>query len=86
MYNFEYFVPTKIHFGQGEIEKLSELKESGFRVLLCYGGGSIKKTGIYDKAMAILNDAGLAVFELSGIEPNPRINTVRNSSCQYGRK
>lgn len=42
-----------------------------------YGGGSIKKNGLYDTAMKILKDAGLTVFELSGVEPNPKIETVR---------
>jgi len=46
-------------------------------VLLVYGGGSIKKMGLYDKAMSILKEAGLEVFELPGIEPNPRIQSVR---------
>ena len=77
MYNFTYSVPTRIHFGKGQISHLNELRESGEKVLLCYGGGSIKKNGIYDDAMKIMKDAGLTVFELSGVEPNPRIETVR---------
>ncbi len=77
MYNFTFYVPTVIHFGEGQISHLSELRESGTKVLLCYGGGSIKKNGIYDKAMEIMTGAGLEVFELSGVEPNPRIQTVR---------
>jgi alcohol dehydrogenase YqhD (iron-dependent ADH family) len=48
MNNFTYSIPTKIHFGKGQISHLSELSESGNKVLLCYGGGSIKKAGIYD--------------------------------------
>ncbi|MBQ4176509.1 MAG: iron-containing alcohol dehydrogenase [Lachnospiraceae bacterium] len=77
MYNFTYSVPTTIHFGKGQISHLNELRESGEKVLLCYGGGSIKKNGIYDDAMKIMKDAGLTVYELSGVEPNPRIETVR---------
>lgn len=77
MYNFTFYVPTRIHFGKGQISHLSELKESGNKVLLVYGGGSIKRNGIYDKAMSILKEAGLSVTELSGVEPNPRIETVR---------
>ena len=46
MYNFTYSVPTRIHFGKGQISHLNELRESGEKVLLCYGGGSIKKNGI----------------------------------------
>ena len=77
MYNFTYHVPTRIHFGLGQIEKLTELAESGTRCLLVYGGGSIKKSGIYDKALEILSASGIEVTELSGIEPNPRIQSVR---------
>ena len=77
MYNFTFNVPTRINFGKGQISHLNELTESGSRVLLVYGGGSIKRAGIYDEAMKILKDAGLEVFELSGVEPNPRIESVR---------
>ena len=77
MYNFTLQIPTRIHFGKDTISYLSELKEYGDKVLLVYGGGSIKKNGIYDTAMQLLKDAALTVFELSGVEPNPRIETVR---------
>lgn len=77
MNNFNYYVPTKIWFGKGQISHLAELSESGKRVLLVYGGGSIKKLGIYDEAMAIFNSAGLKVFELGGVEPNPRVEKAR---------
>lgn len=80
MNNFTFCVPTRIHFGKGQISHLSELAESGSNVLLVYGGGSIKKSGLYDEAMAILADAGLHVVELSGIEPNPRIESVREGA------
>ena len=77
MYNFTFNVPTRINFGKGQISHLSELTESGSRVLLVYGGGSIKRAGIYDEAMKILKGVELEVFELSGVEPNPRIESVR---------
>ncbi|MGI6510992.1 MAG: iron-containing alcohol dehydrogenase [Catenisphaera adipataccumulans] len=77
MYNFMFHVPTKIYFGKGQISHLEELKESGRSVLLVYGGGSIKRSGIYDTALQILKDVDLQVFELPGVEPNPRIETVR---------
>lgn len=77
MNNFTYYVPTRIHFGKGMISHLSELKQSGKRVLLVYGGGSIKRNGIYDRAMALLKENGLSIYELSGVEPNPKIETVR---------
>ena len=77
MYNFLFHVPTKLHFGKGTISHLSELKNYGKKLLLVYGGGSIKVNGIYDAAMDILKAQGLVVSELSGVEPNPRIETVR---------
>lgn len=80
MYNFTFELPTRVHFGQGSLEKLAELKESGSKVLLVYGGGSIKRAGIYDDALNILRGAGLEVFELSGVEPNPRIESVRKGA------
>ena len=80
MKNFRFNVPTVICFGEGQISHLARVKESGDKVLMCYGGGSIKKNGIYDQALAILKEAGVEVFELSGIEPNPRIETVRKGA------
>ncbi|MCI1498430.1 MAG: iron-containing alcohol dehydrogenase [Atopobiaceae bacterium] len=77
MYNFTFHAPTTIHFGKGQISHLADLAGYGKKVLLCYGGGSIKRNGIYDQATKILSDAGLQIFELSGVEPNPRIQTVR---------
>ncbi|MFU0811542.1 MAG: Iron-containing alcohol dehydrogenase [Atopobium sp.] len=77
MYNFTFHAPTTIHFGKGQISHLADLAGYGKKVLLCYGGGSIKRNGIYDQATKILSDAGLEIFELSGVEPNPRIQTVR---------
>ncbi|MGN1133588.1 MAG: iron-containing alcohol dehydrogenase [Oscillospiraceae bacterium] len=77
MENFNYSIPTVIHFGKGQISHLSELKKSGDKVLLVYGGGSIKRTGIYDEAMKILSDAEISVIELAGVQPNPRIESVR---------
>ena len=77
MKNFTYLTPTKICFGEGQISHLKELKKSGTKVLLVYGGGSIRRMGLYDEAAGILKDEGLTVFELSGVEPNPRIESVR---------
>ena len=54
MNNFTYSIPTVIHFGKGQISHLSELKKSGDKVLMVYGGGSIKRSGLYDEAMKIL--------------------------------
>lgn len=76
MNNFSFQVPTTIHFGEGQIRKLaSSLKAYGKNVLLTYGGGSIKKSGLYETILNELkNDFNL--FELGGVEPNPRIETV----------
>ncbi len=78
MQAFTYHIPTKIHFGKGQLVHLTELSESGHSVLLVYGGGSIKKSGLYEEAMQLLHQAGLQVTELSGVEPNPRIESVRD--------
>lgn len=77
--NFVYDIPTKVYFGKNQLEGNlgKELSSFGKKVLLTYGGGSIKKIGLYDKVMAELNGAGLQVFELNGIEPNPKITSVR---------
>ena len=76
MHNFIYDIPTKVYFGQGQIENLPmELSKYGKKVLLVYGGGSIKKMGLYDTLMDLLKD--FEVFEVAGIAPNPRIESVR---------
>ena len=78
MYNFVYNIPTKIYFGDNQISNLGkELKKFGNKVLLCYGGGSIKKIGLYDEVVAEIKKAGLELFELNGIEPNPRVTSVK---------
>ncbi len=81
MNNFIYNIPTKVYFGENQLSHLGEeLGKFGTRVLLTYGGGSIKKIGLYDKVMDEMKRAGLEVFELSGIEPNPRIDSVRKGA------
>lgn len=78
MNNFTYDISTVVHFGQGQIEKLgAEVAKRSSRVLMVYGGGSVKRNGVYDGAAAQLKAHGVAWVELSGVEPNPRINTVR---------
>lgn len=78
MLNFKYSIPTKIFFGKGQIEVLGEqIKNYGSKVLLTYGGGSIKKNGIYDEVINILKDNDIEFWELAGIDPNPRIDSVR---------
>lgn len=78
MKDFIYDIPTKVYFGQNQLEHLGEeLKKYGKRVLMTYGGGSVKRIGLYDKIKAEIEKAGLVLFELSDIEPNPRIDSVR---------
>ena len=77
MLNYTHNIPTKIYFGKGQISHLDEvLRSFGKNVLLAYGGGSIKRTGLYDEVMNILNAGGFTVTECAGIEPNPRIESV----------
>ncbi len=77
MNSFIYDIPTRVYFGD-HLDKLGgELKKYGRKVLLTYGGGSVKKSGLYDRIIAELKKAELDICELSGIEPNPRIESVR---------
>ncbi|MGX7031195.1 iron-containing alcohol dehydrogenase [Vagococcus zengguangii] len=77
MENFQFYAPTKVLFGRNQVEQLPEsLKAYGQNVLLVYGGGSIKKNGLYDKIQTLLGE-DFNLFELAGVEPNPRIETVR---------
>lgn len=81
MRNFIYEIPTKVYFGENELDHLNEeLKRFGKKVLLTYGGGSIKKSGLYDKVIDQINKAGLEYLELGGIDPNPRIESVREGT------
>ena len=71
MQNFDYQTPTRLIFGKDVIEKLPEvMSRIGKKVLLTYGGGSIKKIGLYDKVLELLKD--FEIIELSGIQPNPK--------------
>lgn len=78
MENFIYSIPTTIYFGKGQIVHVGHaVAEYGNKVLIVYGGGSIKKNGIFQKVTEILEGEGITWEELGGIEPNPRIETVR---------
>ncbi|MGF2617586.1 iron-containing alcohol dehydrogenase [Rossellomorea vietnamensis] len=78
MNSFAFYNPTKLIFGKDEVEKIKEeIPQYGKKVLLVYGGGSIKRNGLYDKVTNLLKEIGAEVHELSGVEPNPRISTVR---------
>lgn len=75
MKNFEFYVPTDILFGKNQESNLPDkLKGLGKKILMTYGGGSIKRSGLYDKLKGLLKD--FDIFELGGIEPNPRVSTV----------
>lgn len=80
MNNFKWCIPTDIRFGRGQVDCLSEeLCRYGNKVLLVYGGGSIKRTGLYDKVIELLS--GFEVYELSGIEPNPKLSSVEKGAA-----
>jgi alcohol dehydrogenase YqhD (iron-dependent ADH family) len=77
MNNFVYDIPTRVYFGENQLGNLgAELSKYGKKVLMTYGGGSIKKIGLYDKIVEEIKKAGLELFELSGIDPNPRVSSV----------
>ena len=75
--NFTYCNPTKLYFGEDALSNLGgELRKYGENVVLIYGGGSIKKNGIYDDVMKILREEGKNVAEISGVMPNPTIEKL----------
>ena len=74
MLNFDFYNPTQILFGQGQIASLAKHVPAGARVLLVYGGGSIRQNGVYDEVIAAL--AGHQVTEFAGVEPNPSYETL----------
>ena len=77
MKDFTFFAPTRILFGKGKIAELpAQIKKIADKVLLVYGGGSVKRSGIYDAFTALLKKEGIAWEELSGVEPNPKIESV----------
>ncbi|MEH7112439.1 iron-containing alcohol dehydrogenase [Neobacillus niacini] len=78
MQNFTFWNPTKLIFGKDQLEQLkNEIPRYGKKVLVVYGGGSIKRNGLYDKVMGLLKEINAQVYELAGVEPNPRISTAR---------
>lgn len=83
MLDFTYYAPTKVHFGKGKEQQVGEIVASyGFQtVMLQYGKESIKKSGLYDTVMASLSAAGIRVVEMGGVEPNPKIEFVREAAA-----
>ena len=79
--NFEFQNPTRLIFGAGTLSRLGEVARAhGTGALLVTGGGSVKKSGVFDRAFTSLKAAGVSVVECSGVEPNPRITTVRRGA------
>ena len=78
MYNFNYYTPTKVVFGKNTEDKCGELvKEQGCKkVMIHYGSGSVKRTGLLDKVKASLDEAKIDYIELGGAVPNPRLSLV----------
>jgi len=75
--NFEFYNPTHLVFGAGTLSQLGEVvRKHGKKALIVTGGGSVKRSGVFDRAVASLKAAGVAVAECTGIEPNPRITSV----------
>ena len=77
--NFNYYTPTKVVFGKGMLDQVGqEVKAQGAKkVLIHYGGGSVKRTGVLGRVKAALEAAGVAYVELGGVVPNPRLSLVR---------
>jgi alcohol dehydrogenase YqhD (iron-dependent ADH family) len=84
--NFVYSNPTTLYFGDEVIQNLVKaLSSFGKKVLLTYGGGSIKRTGVYDDVITALNESGKEVVELSGVMPNPTLEKL-NEGVEVVRK
>ena len=81
MNDFIFQNADRIYFGKSALDHLGdELKKYGKRVLLVYGGGSIKRSGLYDEVVKIVENSGLTLFELAGVEPNPRHTTANKGA------
>ena len=77
MLNFDFYAPTRIVFGKDTEKQIGELlKPHAKKVLIHYGGGSIKRSGLYDTVTASLKESGIAFVELGGVKPNPRLSLV----------
>ncbi len=81
MLDFTYYAPTKVFFGRDTYKKIGEIiKGYGFsKIMLQYGKGSIKKTGLYDAVMASLSESGIEVVEMGGVSPNPTLAFVHEA-------
>ncbi|MGB7998550.1 MAG: iron-containing alcohol dehydrogenase [Anaerobacillus sp.] len=77
MNTFLQYNPTKLYFGKDQVKKIPNELENNLNILVVYGGGSIKRNGVYDVVINELQKVNATIFELSGVEPNPRLTTVR---------
>ena len=82
MNRFDYHFPIRIHFGQGCFEDTlrKELATYGKKVLLAYGGGSLRRTGLYERLISLLNEAGKTIVDFGGIMPNPTYAKVQEGA------
>jgi alcohol dehydrogenase len=79
--NFEFYNPTKLVFGPETLSRLGEVAgQYGKKALIVTGGGSVKRSGVFDRVEASLKDSGISVVDCAGIEPNPRISSVRRGA------
>ncbi|MCD7755846.1 MAG: iron-containing alcohol dehydrogenase [Firmicutes bacterium] len=82
MNDFIFHNPDKVYFGRNQMGNLpGELLKFGRKVLLVYGGGSIKRSGLYDQVISLVRGSGMELFELSGVEPNPRHTTANKGAA-----
>lgn len=81
MLNFEYYAPTKVHFGKDQEKHIGKIiTDYGYKkIMLIYGQGSIKKNGLYDSIVNSLKEYNIQFVEMGGVEPNPKIEFVRNA-------
>ena len=78
MRNFTFRIPTRLYFGRDEHKKIGDcIRPYASKILLHYGGGSIRRSGLYDEIAASLNESGIDFVELGGVVPNPRLSLVR---------
>ena len=75
----EYYTPTHVYFGEGAVDKVARVlaEQGATKVLVHFGSGSVKKSGLLDKVEGLLREAGIEYVELGGVVPNPRVSLVR---------
>ena len=88
MRDFIYSYPTKVYFGEKAAEKALpiELSKVGKTVMFAYGGGSVKKSGVYDEVCGLLKEAGKEIVDFAGIMPNPTYKKVQEGAALVREK